>query len=130
MVDPFIEGRTNPHCTIVTLMMWIIMIKAQSTHELVLGYTRPNRSNRSNRSRHPVNERQFRKILPRTRMCSYYFEVGSSKIGEAVRGRGLIYYYKALSRFTICTTIANRMRGPPGRLVLPLDSTETLCKRE
>ena len=50
-------------------MVWIIMIKAQSTHELVLGYTRPNRStrcNRSNRSRHPVNERQLGVFCPET----------------------------------------------------------------
>jgi hypothetical protein len=77
VVNPFIEGRTNPHCTIVALMMWIIMIKAQSTHELVLRYTRPNRSNRS---RHPVNERQCRKILPLNRMGSYY------SVKWAVRG--------------------------------------------
>jgi hypothetical protein len=116
--DPFIEERTNPHCTIVTLMMWIIMIKAQSTHELVLGYTRTNRSNRSNRSRHPDNEEDF----ALNRMCSYY-SVKWAAQGLMKPLEDAVSYIPIQGVKIYDCTIANRMRGPPGRLVLPFDST-------
>jgi hypothetical protein len=44
---PFITRRTYPHCTIVALMMWVVMVKAQSAHELVLRHAGPYGSRHS-----------------------------------------------------------------------------------
>lgn len=42
---------TYPHGTIVAFVVWIVVVEAESTHELVLGYAR------SNGPRHLGNER-------------------------------------------------------------------------
>jgi hypothetical protein len=60
----FVTGRTYPHCAIVALVMWIVMVEAQGTHELVLRYTR------SYRSRHCSKEPQFPEDDTRNNWCS------------------------------------------------------------
>src|SRR5271163_4958993 len=87
-------------------MMWIIMIKAQSTHELVLGYTRSNRSNRSNRSRHPDNEEDF----ALNTMCSYY-SVKWAAQGLMKPLEDAVSYIPIQGVKIYDCTIANRMRG-------------------